>query len=166
VLSVAFGPQGKTVLSASADQTIRLWDIETGREIRRFAGHMMGVKSIALSPDRRIFVSGSDDGSIRLWDIETGLEVARVTLSQNVWNVAFGSDGLTIWSRSKSDNTIRLLKFDPPDNLIQWTCNNRYVRELTCTERLQYGVEPFCNEDGVPPVSGICQSVSAVAATE
>jgi WD40 repeat protein/energy-coupling factor transporter ATP-binding protein EcfA2 len=148
VTGVVFGPDGRTALSASRDQTIRLWDIETGQEIRRFTGHTSAVTSVALSPDGRTVLSGSDDFSIRLWDIETGTEIGRLTgHGQQVRGVTFRPDGRTAVSRSW-DNTIRLWQIRPPDELIEWTYANRYVRELTCAERRQYGVEPFCDEKG------------------
>lgn len=166
VISVTFGPQDKTVLSTSLDQTIRLWDIETGKEIRRFAGDTMAVTTIALSPDGQIILSGSDDGSLRLWQLDTGMEIGHLTGHYGqVKNVAFRGDGQAVWSRSM-DRTIRLWQIHPQQSLMEWTCRNRYVRELTCPERRQYGVEPFCGQDGLLPIFGICQSVLPVGANE
>src|SRR5208282_5306230 len=51
VRSVAFSPDGKTALSGSGDHTARLWDLATGREIRKFEGHSGEVSSVAFSPD-------------------------------------------------------------------------------------------------------------------
>jgi WD40 repeat protein len=75
VTSVAFSPSGHYALSGGKDNTIELWDVATGREIRTFRGHSDVVSSAKFTPDGRYIVSSSWDGSIRLWDVATGLEI-------------------------------------------------------------------------------------------
>jgi WD40 repeat protein len=67
VTGLAFSPDGKRALSASYDQSIRLWDVATGKEIRRFDGHTNWVTSVVCSSDGRFALSGSSDKTIRLW---------------------------------------------------------------------------------------------------
>lgn len=64
-------------LSASADNSLRLWDISTGEELQTFTGHASFVNAIALSPDERTIYSGSADGSILAWDSATGEQQAE-----------------------------------------------------------------------------------------
>src|SRR5215216_2774263 len=61
ITSLAFSLDGKTLASGSNDDTIKLWDVATGRELRTLAGHARGVTSVAFSPDRRTLASGGDD---------------------------------------------------------------------------------------------------------
>ena len=62
VTSVAFSPDGKKIVSGSYDQTIRVWDAETGKEIiQPLEGHSGYVNSVAFSPDGKKIVSGSYD---------------------------------------------------------------------------------------------------------
>ena len=61
VLSVAFSPDGKTVVSGSRDNNIKLWSVETGQEIKTLVGHSNYVTSVAFSPDGKTVVSGSGD---------------------------------------------------------------------------------------------------------
>jgi WD40 repeat protein len=64
---VTFSPDSKRALSASYDQSLRLWDVATGKEIRRFDGHTNWVTSVDYSPDGRFALTGSSDKTMRLW---------------------------------------------------------------------------------------------------
>jgi WD40 repeat protein len=59
-------------VSASRDQTLRLWDLESGKTIRMFEGHSGAVNAVAVTLDGRLAVSASDDQTLRLWDLESG----------------------------------------------------------------------------------------------
>ena len=77
VNSVAAAIDGRHVLSGGDDQVLRLWEIDSGREVRQFKGHTAAVKCLALSFDGRQAVSGGADNAVRLWDVATGRQVAR-----------------------------------------------------------------------------------------
>ncbi len=74
VNSVSFSPDGTRLTSGSSDKTVRLWDVETGRELTTLTGHSDSVSSVSFSPDGTHIASGSDDNTVRLW--ETGRELA------------------------------------------------------------------------------------------
>jgi WD40 repeat protein len=108
VNSVAFSPDGKTVVSGSTDKTIRLWSVETGETIQKLKGHSRLVNSVAFSPDGKTVVSGSADKTIRLWSVETGETIHQLQgHSDYVLSVAFSPDGKTVVSGS-FDYNIRL----------------------------------------------------------
>src|SRR5262249_143457 len=71
VTSVDFSSDGNWVLTGSYDKTARLWDINTGLEVRRFTGHTDPVQSVAFSPDVKTVITGSYDKTARLWDADT-----------------------------------------------------------------------------------------------
>ena len=72
VRSLAFLQDGTSVVSGSYDNTIKLWDVQTGGIVKTFHGHTKEVYSVSISADCTIIASGSEDRTIRLWNIQTG----------------------------------------------------------------------------------------------
>ncbi len=110
VHSVAISPDGQTLASGSWDDTIKLWNLATGKELRTLTGHKSSVQSIAISPDGQTLASGSFDKTIKLWNLKTGDLLRTLTGHKNrVWSVAISPDGQTLASGSE-DKTIKLWK--------------------------------------------------------
>lgn len=68
IRSLAFSPDGKTLLSSSNDKTVRLWDMETGQLLHLLTGHRERVKCVGISPDGQLLLSCSADSQVRVWD--------------------------------------------------------------------------------------------------
>ena len=145
-LDAAFGPGDESVLAATNSGVIVQWDRETGEEIRRFVGHDGGVWSVALSPDEQRLVSSDDTGAVILWDLATGVELLRHNAHNALsFQAAFIPDGQTVYSVSVDKTLVAWQIGDPSlPALLSWIEANRYMRELTCDERAQYGVAPLC----------------------
>src|SRR5258706_4163 len=86
ILSVCYSPHGTPVVSGSCDNTIRIWDAESGTVVGKpLKGHAGGVNSVAYSPDGRHIISGSSDSTIRIWDAETGTAVGNPLEGHTDW---------------------------------------------------------------------------------
>ncbi|MDB9475593.1 TIR domain-containing protein, partial [Dolichospermum circinale] len=72
IFSVSVSPDGRTLASGSQDKTIKLWNLDTGKEIRTLSGHSNFVYSVSFSPDGRTLASGGGDNTIKLWNLDTG----------------------------------------------------------------------------------------------
>ena len=71
-----FSPDGKCLVSASADRTVRTWDPRRGMLLRVLVGHGAGVMCVFCSPAAAAAVSGCEDGGIRVWDI--GVDASKL----------------------------------------------------------------------------------------
>ena len=99
---------GKLIVSAARDGTIRLWDLETGAEVRRFVGHVGQVWCAEVSPDGRLLLSSGADKTVRLWDARTGVLVRKLLGHTDLaTSVAFLPDGQRAVSCS-TDKTVRV----------------------------------------------------------
>jgi WD domain, G-beta repeat len=83
VAAVAFGPDGNTLATSSADGTVRLWDVATGHQIGKpftaSKSHFSGqFDSVAFSPDGKTLATGSLFGGVQLWDVATQQEIAAL----------------------------------------------------------------------------------------
>jgi WD40 repeat protein len=67
--SVTISPDGRTLVSGSSDDTIKIWNMATGEQIRTLSGHSKGILSVAISPDGRTLASGSTDKTIKIWRV-------------------------------------------------------------------------------------------------
>jgi WD40 repeat protein len=127
----AFLPDGKAVLTAGLDNTIRLWERETGKEIRRFAvpatplparlgairvlnawGAGRAPLVVSLAPDGKILAVLGANNTIQVWEVATGKELRTIPAPQNgVATLLFAPDSKTL-AAAGGDRTIYLLDAD------------------------------------------------------
>ncbi len=96
VASADVSPDGRLLVTGSWDRSAKIWDIATGKALRKLDGvHQGYVNSVEFSPDGKLVLTGSDDGTARLWDIATGLPVEPVLRghASRIRQARFSSDG-------------------------------------------------------------------------
>jgi WD40 repeat protein/serine/threonine protein kinase len=97
VKSVALSPDGRRIVTGSLDQTAKVWDAASGRELITLTGHRARICSVAFSPDGQRIVTGSSDGTAKVWEAASGRNLLTLKgHSDPVYSAAFSPDGRRI----------------------------------------------------------------------
>jgi WD40 repeat protein/serine/threonine protein kinase/TPR repeat protein len=108
VTSAAFSPDGTRIVTASRDQTARIWSAQTGAQLGVLRGHSDVVQSAAYSPDGTRIVTASGDKTARIWDAQLGVQLAVLSgHSASIRSAAYSPDGTRIITASH-DKTARI----------------------------------------------------------
>lgn len=107
---LTISPDGQTLVSGSADQTIKIWSLNPGRHLHTLEGHSGTVNCVAISPDGQTLVTGSADQTIKIWNLNTRKHRNLGWFSAHLSSIcalAITPDGQTLISGSQ-DHTIKL----------------------------------------------------------
>lgn len=97
ITGLAFGPDSKRLVTASADGTARVWDLADGKEVHVLQGHTGWVRGTAFDPRGERIATVGDDRVVRLWDAKTGKEVKVLRGHTGpIHTVRFSPDGRRI----------------------------------------------------------------------
>ncbi|MCV3214807.1 AAA-like domain-containing protein [Plectonema radiosum NIES-515] len=133
VQKVRFSPDGKTIATASFDNTAKLWSAD-GRELLTLSGHTQPVVDVSFSPDGQAIATASQDGTAKLWNRQGKLLRTLEKRTGVLWSVSFSPDGQKIASAGE-DKTIKL-----------WNLNGNLLKTWKAHDEEVYSVS--FNRDG------------------
>ncbi len=107
-LAVAFDPSGRRLAAATLRQTVRVWEVPTGRFVAELEGHAGEVRAVAYSPDGRLLASAGDDRAVHLWDADDGGLLAVTELDTPPLALAFAPDGRHLFTANANGSCFRL----------------------------------------------------------
>jgi WD40 repeat protein len=133
VTAVAVTPDGQRAVSASWDGTLRVWDLETGKELHILRGHSGMVNTVAITPDGGRAISGSRDKTLKVWNIETGMMLGTLQgHSAYITAAAVTPDGQWVVSAS-CDNTLKVWGLETGVELRTIKCSFDEVKAIAVT---------------------------------
>src|SRR5205823_12767098 len=105
VQCIAFSPDGRRLVTGSSEPD--LWDVTTGKKLRKFPVHSGVVNGAEFSPDGRILASGGSDGTIQLWNPESGKLLGTLHgHTSRITSIAYSPHGETLASTSMDGTTM------------------------------------------------------------
>lgn len=120
VTAVAFSPDDRLLASGSADKTIKLWDVVTGKELRCLTGHEKSLTCLAFSPDSKRLASGSEDSTVKIWDTVSGHQLHSIQgHEKSVSAVAYSPDGRHLVTGS-ADTMVRVWNADGSPTTVKY----------------------------------------------
>jgi hypothetical protein len=126
---VAVTPDGRRAVSASWDETLRVWDLESGESLRTLEGHASRVNDVAIMLDGRRAVSASWDKTLRVWDLERGKVIATFFADAGLIACGITPEGLKFVAGDESGR-LHFLRLIEPD---------KATRPASATKTLIFG---------------------------
>ncbi|HEY7307784.1 MAG TPA: WD40 repeat domain-containing protein [Gemmataceae bacterium] len=107
--ALALSRDGKRLASVGRDRSIRLWETDGWKEVRRLTGHEGKIVSLAFTADGKTLISGGEDRIIRSWDAKEGRELRRFSVgSRLLFDIVLSPDGKILASRHREDDIVGL----------------------------------------------------------
>jgi WD40 repeat protein len=105
VRSVAFSPDGKLFASGSNDNTVKIWDVASRRELRTLTGHTDHVLAIRFSRHGSLLASLGYDKTVRVWDVMSGEARATINVENGTFSaICFSADGKSVLTANGTDS--------------------------------------------------------------
>jgi WD40 repeat protein len=133
VNAVAITPDGQKAVSGSGDKTLKVWELNTGKQLFTLTGHDDWVNAVAITPDGQKAVSGSWDKTLKVWELNTGKQLFTLTGHDDWVNaVAITPDGQKAVSGS-GDNTLKVWELNTGKQLFTLTGHDNIVQAVAIT---------------------------------
>ncbi|MBM4121961.1 MAG: WD40 repeat domain-containing protein [Nitrospira sp.] len=132
IWTVAYAPDGLTLISGGADRLVRIWDVETGRLLRSLRGHTHDIRAAVFTPDGQTLATGSEDRTIRLWNPKTGepTKLLFTRYDHNVCSLSLSPDGLML-ARGSHNKDIKIWEITTGTELMTLLGKDQYDHHWT-----------------------------------
>ena len=135
---VAISTDNKYLVTRSDECNVKLWDFDSGKELRTFTGHSDWIGSVAISTDNKYIVSGSGDHTVKLWDLAGGKELRTFTgHSDWIGSVVISTDNKYIVSGS-GDHTVKLWDLESGQELHTFTGHSDWIGSVAISTDDKY----------------------------
>ena len=136
--AIAYSPDGAYLASGSNDNTIKIWEVETGRLLRTLTGHTDKVCSVAFAPNGKYLASGSNDETIKIWEVTTGNCIRTLTgHTSYVKSVMYSPNGKYLATGSW-DDTIKLWELETGECIKTLTGHTGYIESVAYSSDGKY----------------------------
>jgi WD40 repeat protein/mono/diheme cytochrome c family protein len=127
---IAFSSDGRRAIIAAGDRSVRYYDVEGRRDLKRLVGHTASVWAVALSNDGKYALSGSMDGTVRVWDVASGTPLQKYSGHESLVSaVAFTPDGK--WAISGGfDGMVALWKTASGEEIRRWEGKAKHITAI------------------------------------
>lgn len=105
---LVFSPDNQELLGVSKDRVIHLWNVQSGKLLKRFQGHEATIEQVQFSPDGQRIVTASEDRTARIWQVSSGKLLTVLTHHDGVTSAYFSPDGQLVVTASR-DGTARVM---------------------------------------------------------
>jgi RNA polymerase sigma factor (sigma-70 family) len=130
VSCLASSSDGTVLASGGSDETIRLWEVSSGKLLRTLHGHTNHLLCLAFAPDGKTLVSSGKDLTLRFWETATGKELRQTYLNTMVVSIALSPDGQTVAGGTWRD-TIHLWETATGKELRHWQGHKGWIESVT-----------------------------------
>ena len=139
VTCAAFAPNGNWIASGAADNTILIWQLPSGRQLRTLSGHRGPIRSVAISRNGELLASGSNDRTIKIWNVDRGTEIFTLTgHAGSINSLSFSPNGewlasggvdktIRIWNVKTGKQVESLTEAAGPVDVITFSRNGEYL---------------------------------------
>jgi WD40 repeat protein len=150
IRNLAFFPDGKSLMAATNEPFVRIWDATSGRELRRVGKTDSSLMCAALSPDGRTIAAGENGNAILLWDAASGKENRRITsgLRERVETLVWSPDGrkvaaggqekfVHVWDATTGEELLKLRGHRNTILAVAWSSDGKVIASASWDETIR-----------------------------